>query len=909
MSLILYNIVISPLEYLIEVLFSFFYQIIEFDIISSIFFISFFVSLFCLPFYCRADKIRKEEDEKYSEIKPYVNKIKTNFKGDEQFFLLQTLYRQNNYNPIMALRNSFSLLLQIPFFIAAYHFFSNLELLNNCSWGIFKDLSKPDGLINAGGICINLLPIIMTLTNIVSCEIYLKGKDIKARIQPYVFAFIFLILLYNSPSALVIYWTFNNFFYLLKNKYMDNNPRIFAYILLCLGVIVACIGNYNQFVDLENNYLNILKIISPFLLAFLIIKFWNLIKKSLIIFKDSPDYLMVFILLFSAIGLILLQSIIIPIGLLNSDLPAFAIQFDNLNNISNIVIENVFTFIGLYLFWGWIVFYFTQKYYRIYYIITFISIYLVSIFNYLNLSKELGTISPDLIFDVSDSVQRCFGNISVQISNIFVSVFFVIIIVYLLKKALFKPIIGIVLTILVTELIVSGIYIHRFVIGINSIYKTKDNINLMEKYSKKIEFSKTGKNVLIIFLDRFAAGFLPMLFEEKPELKKSYSGFVFYPNTVSFYGSTVLGYPPLIGGYEYTPFVLDKDSRSFTDKWLEANLMLPTLFKNNNFSSMVVEPVAYFDNSLSSKKEDTFGSIYTSRGLNYIKMAGRYNAKFHLDKTNDNKGIRQIQKKFYLYSYFCTFPKILKNFVYNEGYYLLARTKGNKENFFAEKTLIESYSSLLYLKDITKIGSDKNTFVLINNDLPHNMHFLQYPNYEYVKDVTNLGPNKFKDDNSFKAYHTAMAAAILTGNYLEYLRKIGVYDNSRIIIVSDHGNRYLNFPHYNEFQNKNITPYNPLLMVKDFNQNFELKTDNTFMTNADTPFIATKDLIDNAKNPFTGKVLTSDEKANGVDVYMNLYYWNPSDYTSSKVIIDKHPVIKHVKGDIFNESNWNKVIY
>ena len=42
---------------------------------------------------------------------------------------------------------------------------------------------------------------------------------------------------------------------------------------------------------------------------------------------------------------------------------------------------------------------------------------------------------------------------------------------------------------------------------------------------------------------------------------------------------------------------------------------------------------------------------------------------------------------------------------------------------------------------------------------------------------------------------------------------------------------------------------------------------------------------------------------------MNLYYWNPSDYTSSKVIIDKHPVIKHVKGDIFNESNWNKVIY
>ena len=80
------------------------------------------------------------------------------------------------------------------------------------------------------------------------------------------------------------------------------------------------------------------------------------------------------------------------------------------------------------------------------------------------------------------------------------------------------------------------------------------------------------------------------------------------------------------------------------------------------------------------------------------------------------------------------------------------------------------------------------------------------------------------------------------------------------------------------------------------------------MTNADTPCIATKDLIENAANPFTGKILTSDGKSNGVDIYMNLFYWNPSDYTSNRVIIDKHPIIKHVSGDIFNESNWKKVI-
>ena len=121
MSVILYSIIISPLEYIIENLFSIFYYSFQLELGSSIFFISFAVTIMCLPFYNRADKIRKEEDEKFAELKPYVDKIKKNFKGDEQFFMLQTLYRQHNYSPIMALRNSFSLLLQIPFFIAAYH--------------------------------------------------------------------------------------------------------------------------------------------------------------------------------------------------------------------------------------------------------------------------------------------------------------------------------------------------------------------------------------------------------------------------------------------------------------------------------------------------------------------------------------------------------------------------------------------------------------------------------------------------------------------------------------------------------------------------------------------------------------------------------------------------------------------
>ena len=53
--------------------------------------------------------------------------------------------------------------------------------------------------------------------------------------------------------------------------------------------------------------------------------------------------------------------------------------------------------------------------------------------------------------------------------------------------------------------------------------------------------------------------------------------------------------------------------------------------------------------------------------------------------------------------------------------------------------------------------------------------------------------------------------------------------------------------------------YFPLLMVKDFDsKGFTVNTES--MTNADTPAIATKGLIDNPTNPFTGNPINSEPK-------------------------------------------------
>ena len=83
-------------------------------------------------------------------------------------------------------------------------------------------------------------------------------------------------------------------------------------------------------------------------------------------------------------------------------------------------------------------------------------------------------------------------------------------------------------------------YLTRFGKEARFIKDWEKNKDYYFDKNEKYELSKTGRNVIVICLDRFLGCFLPFILSEKPQLKNIYSGFVFYPNTVSFHGSTVL---------------------------------------------------------------------------------------------------------------------------------------------------------------------------------------------------------------------------------------------------------------------------------------------------------------------------------------------------------------------------------
>lgn len=144
---ILHRLIFGPLELLFDTVYTVGYRITGNSGLSIIL-LSLVMNLLMLPLYRRADALQEEERIQARLLKPGIEKIRRAFRGDERFMILQTYYRQNNYKPWYVLKGSLSLLLEIPFFIAAYRYLSGLSLLHGAAFGPIADLGKPDQLIS-----------------------------------------------------------------------------------------------------------------------------------------------------------------------------------------------------------------------------------------------------------------------------------------------------------------------------------------------------------------------------------------------------------------------------------------------------------------------------------------------------------------------------------------------------------------------------------------------------------------------------------------------------------------------------------------------------------------------------------------------------------------------------------------
>ncbi len=904
MANLFYTLIIYPIESILSIFFVLFIKVFNNETVAIVG-LSTLVTVLVLPLYNMADAWQDEEREKQRNMKSKLDDIKAAFQGDERHMITNTYYRQQHYHPIMQLRSVIGVAIQVPFFIAAYHYLSHLTVLEGVNFLFLKDLSKPDGLFKIGNFSINIMPILMTVINLMSAFVYANKLTRKELVQLALMALLFLVLLYTSPSGLVLYWTMNNFYSLLKNI-IYRYPKVgktlniiglgisaiaFAY---CLILFIPGIKS----LALPMSGLNFKRKAVLFLISAVCLGTFSIVEliirrklKSCEIKFDRKQIQPIFFL--SCLILVFIAGLIIPSSLISSS-PQEFVKFTGTIKNPLLILPSTFwkAFSGLFFLPVVLYFLFKDK---VKYFITvlFTALALIVPMNIFLFAGNYGTISENLHFDNPTLLRPA---LSFVVLNIFAILLCVGLIIFLLHKKYYRVISSVYAILLLTFIPMT----LKNAIGINKEYSRYIAMNSDNTEKSEVvpvfSLSKANQNVVVIMLDRAINSFFPQLLDYCPQLKEQFQGFTYYPNTVSFNDRTLMGAISVFGGYEYTPALMNKRPEvSLEDKQNEGLKMLPKVFQNAGYNAVFTDPpyAGY------SWIPDV--SVLTNDGIESELLEGRYTNLWLKEKRPEHKTVKVDLMSF---SFFRMFPVAIREAFYNEGNYLGTGSINTDTKF------LNGFSVLDYLPQLFNYDSEKGGCMIIYNGTTHEPVF--QPNGKYVvagaideADIRTDYKLPFDDKNTLCHFYTNLAALKRIGLFLDTLRKNEVYNNTKIIIVADHGREDLNTVPFGEksFQAK----YHPLLLMKDFDSYSEIMTNNSFMTNADVPTLAVSHLPEDLrKNPFTQKNINMNEKENGVDIVIH-HDWEKDMVSGKTTYTYREEDVVHVHTDIFDEKNWSKL--
>lgn len=917
---ILYTILIQPLQLFFEYVFSVAQKGTQNPGLSIIA-LSMAMNLLVLPLYKRADEVQEAERDIENKLKDGVAHIRKTFKGDEKMMMLQTYYRQNGYKPTDVFKGSVSLLLEIPFFIAAYQFLSHLTLLNGVTFGPIADLGTPDALIKIGVISINILPILMTLINVVSSAIFTKGYPLRTKIQLYAMAAFFLVFLYKSPSGLVFYWTLNNLFSLVKTIYFKSAKlqKVMNIMFAAFGVLLILSVPLIRIKITGSKSFLLIVILFAFVCALpLLISLLKKKKKEYAFFEKhsfKEDYV---IFLSGGIYLTILLGILIPSSVISSSVDEF-IDMYNFKTPVWFIVSSACIALGAFVVWFGIFYALCRKNVRI--VFNF-AIWLASALmtvNYMVFGKNRAVLNSSLGFTEEVVIPR--KEMLINLAVLFGAFVLFAALFYLIKN-------NIRYALIVLCLATFGISVFNLNKIVKETADCKERLARISDEMPTCTLSKDGKNVMVIMLDKAPGVFMPYFVNEKPELKEMFSGFTYYPNTVSFGAYTNVGSPAIFGGYEYTPEEMNKrNDMILVEKHNEALKVLPTIFDANGYDVTVCDaPYANYqwipDLSIFADNPDI--KTYLTKG---------YFWEAHQDSVSDRN-----YRNFFCYSLMKTAPYVLQKHLYNDGFYnenmvtndfVDEMTNGNGQRVISEmkaqgilNNFMWDYATLKNLNTMTDVKDDDSyNFFVLENDTTHDPLLLQEPEYDIAYDIDNTAYEAEHSDRytvdgvtlnmgsleSYEFYQTNMAAMLALGRWFDHLKEEGVYDNTRIIITADHGRAlHLNdMYHIDDGSDElfDIEAYYPILLIKDFDAK-EFSVSEEFMTNADVPTYALEGLVEDPVNPYTGKPINNDEKFAHPQNILGSRKWVVDDNNGYEFLPG---LWLSVEGDMRDKNNW-KVI-
>lgn len=293
--------------------------------------------------------------------------------------------------------------------------------------------------------------------------------------------------------------------------------------------------------------------------------------------------------------------------------------------------------------------------------------------------------------------------------------------------------------------LVAGVYILGSISVLISFLNAPPRFvkNLDTQEYKDIFTFHPENNVLVIVLDEFQSDYFGFIADKYPQEVRELDGFIFYRNTISRFPTTRASLPSILTGTLY------RNEKSYYDYITESSekFNLIQAYKNKSYSTTFAGHMGsvFSDFIPMEKVTDRRNTIYFHPVLEYLD-----------------------------YSAFRAFPTFLKPVIFNNGnwfFTFIFRKEYPPKQYGADIRFLE------LLEKYASINSDKKgSFKFLHFFIPHAPWCV---NENLKFDTTLFGDTGYLNQ--------ARGAIKLASRILITLKRIGIYDNSEIVIMSDHG--------------------------------------------------------------------------------------------------------------------------
>lgn len=813
-----WNLICGPLSVVCSVVLYGFHDMTGASLGVSIIALSLAMSSVMFAFGVLSDGFAK----RYAYVSRWSSHIREHFHGDERAFRLGFFWRQVGYGKALAaeLSSIVTICLQAPCFLAAYRFLSEAVDMSGESLLLVSDLSRPDGLLHIAGASVNVLPFLMLVANVAYIMVWTRGKAARERVLTLALAVAFFVWLYASPSALVLYWTCNQVFSLL-----------FCVLRSRLGAVARRVSKH----------------VSPLI-------------------ETVPDFgLPCYAIM--CVALALFFGVFQPAWVISTQPSSFTFVPQGFHIWHSMSIVTPLSF-GWFALWPSVIYWVVSDHAR-------------DVLR--RCVPVLGMAAFVFVFWMDEAYVVWFS--AVMFAGIAGAIFLGVACLGRRGKSVVLTVVTCALVLSVCGSVYSGSKCFAYDWSKFNAAQVQSEIFLDEDDEDGIRdlwhLSTDERNVVVIFSDRAISQYVEETVMANEDLKSSFDGFTFYPNTLSYGTNTVVATPSMFGGHEYHPYLINaRDKESMRSKHNEALLVLPRLFDDAGYR-VTLSNMPYAGDYSWEGNMDVFDRL---GGVTSFSDDGWYLSHVAGDTSYDvSDAVRRSQ------ILALGMPARLVEYV-GEAF------RGDGACISSDAAI--SYARLESLPAASCADDGTGSFMVVCSDLTHSP-------CDVLADSWRLDFKGDGERDDYEDTHAGFgcnaATYVALADWFDWMREVGVYDNTRIIIVSDHGFDYGIADNVAD-SDLEISDFRPVLLVKDFDSH-GFSVDERMMSNADVPAIATDGLIEDAANPFTGERFRFFSEA-GDEAYMLAGIpWNTGDTLPTTFDMSGH-VWVHVKDDVRDSSNY-----